>query len=295
MSTFTGGAGNDHQETGWNNLYGNGGSDRLGADQPGVSIIDGGAGSDNLFTRGVDTIGHVYGGDGNDVVSGNLLTDQLYGGSDDDLVAGGDFLYPSSPGQSITPNAISGNDFLFGGAGTDALYGLDGDDVIHGDDGDDTGAKTVRIPSTTFWKDGHIVTVLAGLAGGEGNDILYGDKDNDSLFGDVGRDTLYGGPGADSFQFQYEIESPTGAGRDVIKDFKHSQHDHIDLYWMDAKAVVTGNQAFKFIGDKHFHDKAGEVRFDRHILAGDTDGDGKADFEIKLAGVDALHASDFYL
>jgi len=37
------------------------------------------------------------------------------------------------------------------------------------------------------------------------------------------------------------------------------------------------------------------VCFDRHILAGDTDGDGKADFEIKLAGVDALHASDFYL
>ena len=295
MATFNGTPGNDFQDSGWNNLFGNGGDDRLGANQPGVSIIDGGPGRDSLFTWGPNTIGNVYGGDGNDVISGNLLSDQVFGGNDDDVVGGGDFSFPASPGEVIVPVAVSGNDFLYGGGGTDALYGFDGDDVIHGGDGNDTSALDVTGPSDTYWKNGHTITVLAGLSGGEGNDLLYGEKGDDLLFGDRGQDKLYGGPGADDFDFESEIESPKGSSRDVIKDFSHGQHDRIDLYWIDAKAHQTGNQTFKFIGDHGFHDKAGELRFRHHIVSGDTDGDGKADFEIKVEGVNTLHANDFYL
>ena len=64
---------------------------------------------------------------------------------------------------------------------------------------------------------------------------------------------------------------------------------------MDANATKSGDQAFKFIGDNDFNHKAGELRFHHHKLSGDTDGDGRADFEIKVALVDTLHANDLFL
>ena len=91
-----------------------------------------------------------------------------------------------------------------------------------------------------------------------------------------------------------KTESTKADGRDVIKDFTHAQHDRIDLYWMDANEGKKDDQAFDFIGAGAFQ-KAGDLRFAKHILSGDTDGDGKADFEIKVAGVDSLRDADFYL
>ena len=193
----------------------------------------------------------------------------------------------------------------------DALYGFDGDDVIRGDDGNDWGI--IRVPTAEYWTDFSTFDVQAGLFGGDGNDavyggngrdlvagdrgddLLYGGEGKDLLFGAEGKDASHGGAGADIFAFDHTIESPKGGGRDVIDDFSHSQHDMISFYYMDANVHAKGDQDFKFVGDSHFHHKAGELRFDHHIVSGDTDGDGKADFEIKVAGVNTLHADDFYL
>lgn len=77
--------------------------------------------------------------------------------------------------------------------------------------------------------------------------------------------------------------------------------DVIDLIGIDAKTTVGGNQAFRFIGAQAFHDRAGELRFkvvaaqDLVIVQGDVNGDGRADFEIKVNGIAALNAADFDL
>ena len=73
--------------------------------------------------------------------------------------------------------------------------------------------------------------------------------------------------------------------------------DDIDLGTIDAQSG-GGNQKFKWIGKQGFHDKKGELHYvdkgSTVIVQGDTNGDGKADFEIFMkAG--ALSKGDFLL
>ncbi|WP_409297441.1 retention module-containing protein [Pseudomonas sp. KCJK8993] len=84
-----------------------------------------------------------------------------------------------------------GNDTLLGGAGNDILFGQGGNDL---------------------------------LDGGKGNDILLGGTGNDTLIGGKGNDILIGGSGADTF-----VWKAGDTGNDVIKDFKASEGDRIDL------------------------------------------------------------------
>ena len=67
---------------------------------------------------------------------------------------------------------------------------------------------------------------------------------------------------------------------------------------IDAKAG-GGNQAFKFIAKQAFHHKAGELHYKfagpNTLIEGDTNGDGRADFQIQLTGLKTLTAGDFVL
>lgn len=63
----------------------------------------------------------IYGGNGDDPITGSWAADQLFGGNGDDPVFGG-----------------AGNDFLYGGNGNDMLDGGAGDDILDGGRGDDT-------------------------------------------------------------------------------------------------------------------------------------------------------------
>jgi surface adhesion protein len=87
--------------------------------------------------------------------------------------------------------AHDGNDTLLGGAGNDILFGQGGNDLLNG---------------------------------GKGNDILLGGKGNDTLIGGPGNDILIGGQGGDTF-----VWKSGDTGTDVIKDFKASDGDRIDL------------------------------------------------------------------
>ena len=88
-----------------------------------------------------------------------------------------------------------------------------------------------------------------------GPDTIIGSPFHDRLFGVGGNDVLRGNGGADSFVYF----NGRGNGHDTIQDFKHSQHDKIDLSPIDAKPGKFGNQAFKFIGDEGFHHKSGRT------------------------------------
>lgn len=111
---------------------------------------------------------------------------------------------------------------------------------------------------------------------------------------------LRGGGGADTFLFEALADSGKKAGkRDLIEDFKSGQGDVIDLHLIDANSKKAGDQAFSFIRGQDFHEKAGELRFEKKngdtLLYGDVNGDGKADFSIEFAQALNLKAADFIL
>lgn len=109
------------------------------------------------------------------------------------------------------------------------------------------------------------------------------------------REALQGRAGlADTFVFASVAASPAGASHDVVSGFTSGQ-DRIDVSGIDANSTGGGaNDAFTWIGAAAFSNVAGQLRFDgtSHLLEGDVNGDGTADFAVELAGVATLQASD---
>jgi Ca2+-binding RTX toxin-like protein len=134
--------------------------------------------------------------------------------------------------------------------------------------------------------------------GGKGDDKLFGGAGDDTLIGGLGRDKMAGGEGDDLFVFQGRKQSGSEIGaRDVIKDF--ADGDLIDLSRIDAVGGKNGDQSFTFIGEASFSGEAGELAVrigsgSTKVLA-DINGDGHADFAIRLVGEIALDADDFVL
>lgn len=96
-------------------------------------------------------------------------------------------------------------------------------------------------------------------------------------------------------------DGDTSAARslaDQIEDFTAGA-DLIDLSAMDANTLLGGDQAFSFIGNAAFSGAAGQLHYVQTAsytyLEGDTNGDGTADFSIRLTGTLALAESDFVL
>jgi Ca2+-binding RTX toxin-like protein len=199
------------------------------------------------------------------VITGNAVANTLSG------LAGGDFLFGEG-GRDILDGGAD-NDGLSGGEGNDDLVGRNGLDTLAGDAGDDR------------------------LLGGSGNDSLSGGDGEDTLTGGVGRDTLNGGADADTFVFLRVGDSgTTNPSRDTIQYFAAGE-DVIDLSAIDANANIGGNQVFTWLGTGAFTSVAAQLRFDAVTgdLLGDVNGDGVADFAVRLAGVAMLVAGDVVL
>jgi Ca2+-binding RTX toxin-like protein len=178
--------------------------------------------------------------------------------------------------DSSTITGFAGNDKLTGMDQADKLFGNQGQDHLIGQGGDDL------------------------LVGAVGNDILQGGSGADDLRGNLGSDQLKGGIGADVFFFKSVDDSTVAdTGRDTILDFRHAQHDQIDLHVIDANSHVNGNQNFTFIGGDGFSHHAGELRVTHSggntFVSGDVNGDGNADFSIEVAGNRNLKEADFAL
>ena len=227
-----------------------------------------------------------------------------------------------------------GDDALDGGLGNDQLFGEDGNDTFIMDGGDDTMdggagidwlrvsgsvAATIDLAKTTAQATGYgndLILGIENVAGGWGADKLYGDGGANILFGNagndllrgragadtlvggVGQDRLYGGAGdsvCDIFVFAATDESAVGTKRDTIYEFV-SGIDDIDLSGIDANSRTSGDGAFAFSGttaQAHsvwYTSGRGEI-----IVRGDVNGDGRADFDIRVVGVSALTAGDFWL
>lgn len=174
--------------------------------------------------------------------------------------------------------------------------------------GDPSGSAADPAPITAvLWGEAHNVRGSSGrdtyagtrfadtVRGAGGRDVLSGRGGDDTLIGGTGADKLTGGAGADTFVY---IRAGETAG-DLIRDFETAVGDGIDLSAIDANDDRIGNQRFDFIGDERFSGTAGELRFQsgaaRTVVIADTDGDGRADVRLVVAGDLSLGADDFLL
>ncbi|MDZ3994398.1 immunoglobulin-like domain-containing protein [Pseudomonas sp. Teo4] len=168
----------------------------------------------------------VDGGDGHDIIFGDLVTFDSIPGTGVEAIQTYVALKLGVDAGDVDARAMhkyvsehytefdvsrtnDGADTLMGGAGNDIIFGQGGNDYLDGGKGNDillggTGNDT--------------------LLGGEGNDLLFGGAGNDALTGGKGNDILSGGAGADTFVWKLG-----DIGQDVIKDFKLSEGDRLDL------------------------------------------------------------------
>ena len=136
---------------------------------------------------------HIFGGDGNDKITGGSGADLLFGQAGDDVIKGG-----------------GGNDLLFGGAGNDTLDGGSGDNQLFGEAGNDL----------MIWNPGGSSNVVEG---GDGNDTAQVNGSNASeTFTITANGTRVRFDGASPAPFSLDIGTTenlvlhAGGGNDVI-------------------------------------------------------------------------------
>ena len=240
-------------------LFGTGGTVDLFLDGSGSVVFS------NIQISGIRSIS---GGAGNDRfdMTGQIWDLTLNGGS------GSDILSINSQG----PGAKTALYVLDGGEGDDRLTSRDGLNTLLGGPGRDS------------------------LKGGKLKDRLDGGEGKDELTGGGKQDILTGGSGKDLFILSQGKDSAPYAGqRDIITDFSRADGDRIDLSRMDGDTTIDGEGAF-FLGGSSFTNRPGElIQFTdgsgNTILAGDSSGDGFAEFEILLNGALILTSADFIL
>jgi Ca2+-binding RTX toxin-like protein len=258
-----------------------------------ANTLIGNAAANTLIGGGGDDT--LHGGGGKDRLDGGAGIDSMAGGVGDDtyVVGGSSDLVIEVANEGIDTVETNLNYTLT--ANLEKLV-LTGTDNLKG-----TGNE---LSNTLTGNDG--ANVLSGLAG---KDWLYGGAGADSLYGGDGNDTLQGGSGADRFYGEagtdrFIFDEPDMAGLtsdacDRIMDFSHAQGDLIGLSDIDADVSTGGDQAFAFIGSAAFSNTAGQLRYEQSgditLITGDTNGDGVADFMIRLNGVHTLIAGDFIL
>jgi len=296
--TLNGGAGKD-------TLNGLGGDDTLNGDD-GNDVIYGGDGND--VVHGGEGGDIIYAGIGGDNLDGGGGNDKLFGDAGDDIIigaAGNDSMFGGDDNDTLTGN--SGNDQLNGGTGADIMTGgADNDVYIVDNIGDQTieladeGYDIVR--SDISWTlDANIEGLqLQGAAdidgagnelannmqgnagsnrldGGAGVDNINGNDGDDFIIGGLGNDLLTGGGGADTFIVAHAF-GPT-VEVDRVYDFDTAAGDVIDLSGAYAGILSLVSGFTKQAGEMTLSFSAGTT-----LLRLDIDGDGKADYQMRING-----------
>ncbi len=186
--------------------------------------------------------GGLKGGSGNDTISGNAGSDDIYGEDGNDVLNGGD--------DSDDLYGGSGNDVLNGDLGNDYFTNDGGNDTINGGSGIDSykadysyassgltmtydtatgsGTITVGTETDTFTS----IESFYGFKGTEYNDVIFGGTENEyyegGLKGGSGNDTISGNAGIDHIYGEN--------GNDVL----NGGDDSDDLYGGDGNDVLNG-------------------------------------------------------
>ncbi|MDF1730516.1 MAG: hypothetical protein P1U49_03365 [Minwuia sp.] len=317
LETVIGGQGNDTiiGDTSNNRLVGNAGNDSLTggagddtlAGEAGNDVLNGGDGIDvvdfsaigaenitftvtdaTLTTTafGTDTltsIEGIFGGAGNDSLTGDSNTNRMNGGAGDDTIS-----------------TAGGNDTIIGSIGNDSLDAGDGSDTI--DYSTITaGGVTVDLTAGTATVTGISNDTLVGvenvigtdqsdnifgdgtdsrIEGRAGDDFIDGGAGIDDILGEDGNDTLTGGDGADSLRGGFGQDSING---DNGNDFIQSEQDDDTVSGDDGDDTISGGSGADLIdGGLGADSLSGDAGNDT-VRGGDGD-----DFVTALSGQNTL-------
>ena len=247
----------------------------------GKNIVNAGNGNDRIVVTELNIYAYsnIDGGKGKDILDFSKITWQQADGIRVDLSRGKysdiyDFIpteYKNREGK------ISGIEHVIGSTQSDSLTGSKAIDILDGGPGND------QIRSL------------------DGNDELSGGDGSDELDGGLGGDILTGGEGRDTFVFGSSKDLSKEARKtDTITDFKHGE-DKVSLEF-DLNTKQNNVQSkIDLIGTDFFTKVAGQVRYTTFtnnsesyiFLQGDNNGDGQADWGIKLVGLNSIDLSDF--
>lgn len=284
--SFFGGAGDDvfHASRGSDLIDGEEGFDTLSFQSFGVGVTV------SLSERGLQEVAP-------DASLRVVSVEKLVGSEQADTLGADD--------SGSTIQALRGDDLVIGGAGDDDLDGGAGTNTVSyrnagssvvvdlGQEGpQDTrgaGIDTLRRFQDLVGSDHDDV-----LTGSAGSNRIEGGAGADTLIGGAGADTLAGGAGADTFVYLAAGDSKP-KGMDTILDFRASEGDRISLTAIDANTRTAGDDAFTLVSvfDRRPGQLVVEVADAGYLVSGDTNGDGRADFAIKVFSTDALTETAF--
>ncbi len=215
----------------------------------GITVIDGGAGDDDITTG--DDAAYAFGGDGDDSLTAGEGVAALFGGKGADTLTGtdtgptawldggegNDALQGGAAGEVLKggahragSEAVPDDDWIDGGGGDDIIHGGFGADTLFGGDGDDVINHLGRVEEDISWErhdyGWHIDNNADRLDGGAGNDTLIFDR----------ADTATGGSGNDTFWVYFDGTSGSGAaeitdfavGQDFLRISLNPDADHGD-------------------------------------------------------------------
>ncbi len=163
------------------------------------------------------TIGSVlFGGGGNDTITGSSAEDIIYGGAGSDTLTGGE-----------------GNDELFGGIGSDVFH-VQGTDTINGG----AGADTVQFYSTGV-NIAEVSSVETIIGGASNNDTLkFSDDTGVTVTGIYDVETIAGGLGTDSISL-----SSSDSSLQAITDVETLTLDGNTLTFAGAVDTIMGGSS----------------------------------------------------
>jgi Ca2+-binding RTX toxin-like protein len=265
----------------------NGGAVAIVGGQPTVGDtaliqVFGQAGDDTITldeANGALPAAQLFGGAGNDVLTGGSGNDQLFGqdGNDTLLGKGGDDRLFGGAGNDVLTGG-AGNDQVFGEAGNDLMIWNpgDGSDIFEGGDGNDTaevnggnGAETFtitadggrvrfdRVSPGPFSIDigttenlvlnanggDDVITAGHGLAGLI-NLTLDGGAGNDTITGGDGNDLLIGGDGADQLFGGNGDDTLNGGDGDDLLNGGNGDDTVVGGKGTDTAFLGNGNDTF---------------------------------------------------
>lgn len=174
---------------------------------------------------------------------------------------------------------------FYGTEGSDVFVGTAKDETIYGNGGNDT------------------------LHGGGGNDTMHSEAGTDVIIGGLGQDVMTGGAGAGRFVFTSPAASHgfydriTDFQRGIDKSDLSASETNPDTGWPYAGDHAFMSIGYKTLSGKHddiFSHKPGKlpaeiVNNSFTLVQGDINGDGLADFTIRVDGTVPLTANDFIL